>query len=158
MRKRGYLTLTILFASTLVFAQSKADDIAVGELPADVKAVVDAYAQLLKESKSIEEAAAAFKPLAGGSLVGDNGSLASSTLQFGFKKDFNNFKHYQYPVVITRVNKTISRGEGYGPQKIAGPRYKVWIAKDDPAKGMPAPVSIIAPPGGAPRIVNVGSF
>ena len=158
MRKRGYLTLTILFASTLVFAQSKADDIAVGELPADVKAVVDAYAQLLKESKSIEEAAAAFKPLAGGSLVSDNGSLTSSTLQFGFKKDFNNFKHYQYPVVITRVNKTISRGEGYGPQKIAGPRYKVWIAKDDPAKGMPAPVSIIAPPGAAPRIVNVGSF
>lgn len=158
MRKRGYLTLTILFATTLIFAQSKADDIAVGELPADVKAVVDAYAQLLKESKSIEEAAAAFKPLAGGSLVSDNGSLTSSTLQFGFKKDFNNFKHYQYPVVITRVNKTISRGEGYGPQKIAGPRYKVWIAKDDPAKGMPAPVSIIAPPGGAPRIVNVGSF
>jgi len=158
MLKRGYLTLPILFAATLVFAQSKADDIAVGELPADVKAVVDGYAHLLKESQSIDDAAAAFKPLAGGSLVNENGSVTSNTLQFGFKKDFNNFKHYQYPVVITRVNKTISRGEGYGPQKIAGPRYKIWIAKDDPAKGMPAPVSIIAPPGAAPRIVNVGSF
>jgi hypothetical protein len=158
MKKLGLTTISIVFASALLFAQNKADDIPVGDLPADVKAVVDAYAKLLKESRTIDEAAAAFKPLAGGSLVNDNGSLTSNTVQFGFKKDFNNFKHYQYPVVITRVNKTISRGEGYGPQKIAGPRYKIWIAKDDPAKGMPAPVSIIAPEGAAPRIVNVGSF
>lgn len=150
--------LALVAGASLVFGQNKADDIPVTELPAEVKAVVDAYAALLHENKSIDAAAEQFNALAGGSLVKDDGTISSSTRQFGFKKDYNNFKHYAYPVVITRVNKTISNGEGYGARKIAGTRYKVWIAKDDPAKGMPAPVSIIAPAGADPKIVNVGSF
>ncbi len=150
--------LTLMTATTLLFAQSKHDDIPVSELPAEVKAVVDAYATLLHDNKSIDAAAGQFNALAGGSLVNDDGTISSNTRQFGFKKDFNNFRHYAYPVKITRVNKTISNGEGYGARKIAGPRYKIWIAKDDPAKGMPAPVSIIAPAGGGPKIVNIGSF
>lgn len=52
MKKLGFTTISLLFASALIFAKSKADDIPVGDLPADVKAVVDAYAKLLKESKS----------------------------------------------------------------------------------------------------------
>jgi hypothetical protein len=139
-------------------AWNKADDIAVADLPADVKAIVESYAKILKDSKSVEEAATAFGEIAGGTLVNDNGSVSNNTKQFGLKKDFNNFKHYAYPLQITRVNKTVSNGEGYGAKKIAGARYTVWIAKNDPAKGMPAPVTIIAPASGAPKVVNVGSY
>jgi len=145
-------------AANLIFAQSKADDIAPTELPESVKAVLEQYATALKESKTLEEAIAKVAPLSGGSLVQSEGVLSSNTKQFGLKKDFNNFKHYAYPVKITRVNKTQSNGDGYGTTKIAGTRYKIWIAKDDPAKGMPAPVTIIQPNEGAPKIVNVGSY
>lgn len=161
--KRGMIKhcCYLISALTLVFSLAswnKADDIPVGDLPAPVKAVVETYTNILKESKSVEDAAAAFAPIAGGTLVNDNGTVSNNTRQFGLKKDFNNFKHYAYPIKITRVNKTQSNGEGYGSQKIAGARYTVWIAKDDPAKGMPAPVTIIAPASGSPKVVNVGSY
>ncbi len=152
------LIAAALFSVTLLNAQSKADDIPVADLPAEVKSVLEKYAQVLHDSKSVDEAAAGFATLAGGTLVNESGTLTSNTKQFGLKKDFNNFKHYAYPVQITRVNKTVSNGEGYGATKIAGTRYKVWIAKNDPAKGMPAPVTIIVPSSGAPKIVNVGSY
>lgn len=141
-----------------VFGWNKADDIPVEQLPDAVKAVLVSYSHILKESPTVEEAANAFARIAGGSLVNDNGSVSNNTKQFGLKKDFNNFKHYAWPIRITRVNKTVSRGEGYGSKKIAGDRYTIWIAKDDPAKGMPAPVTIIAPPAGEPKVVNVGSY
>lgn len=154
--------LLVAFAATLaisaISAQSKADDIAIADLPTEVKAVLEKYAQVLHESKSVDEAAIGIAPLAGGSLVNESGALTSNTKQFGLKKDFNNFKHYAFPVKITRVNKTLSNGDGYGATKIAGIRYKIWIAKNDPAKGMPAPVTIIAPASGSPKIVNVGSY
>ena len=150
--------VVITLATGLLNAQSKADDIPVGDLPAEVKSVLEKYAQVLHDSKSLEEAAAGFAALAGGSLVNESGALTSNTRQFGLKKDFNNFKHYAYPVQITRVNKTVANGDGYGATKIAGTRYKIWIAKNDPAKGMPAPVTIIAPASGEPKIVNVGSY
>lgn len=152
------MTAGIFFQLNLVSAQSKADDIPVSELPAEVKSVLEQYSTALHDSKSVDEAAAAFAPIAGGSLVNEAGALTGNTRQFGLKKDFNDFKHYAYPVQITRVNKTTSNGEGYGKTKIAGTRYKIWIAKTDPAKGLPAPVTIIAPASGAPKIVNVGSF
>jgi len=156
---RFVLALTV--ASTLggaIWAWNKADDIPVENLPAAVRSVLDKYVQILKESPSVDEAAAAFAQIAGGSLVNDNGSVSNNTKQFGLKKDFNNLKHYAWPIRITRVNKTVSRGEGYGSKKITGDRYTIWIAKDDPAKGLPAPVTIIAPTGGEPKVVNVGSF
>jgi hypothetical protein len=127
-------------------------------LPAAVRSVLEKYVQILKESPSVDEAAAAFAQIAGGSLVNDNGSVSSNTRQFGLKKDFNNLKHYAWSIWITRVNKTVSGGEGYGSKKIAGDRYTIWIAKDDPAKGLPAPVTIIAPTGGEPKVVNVGGL
>lgn len=152
----------MLFMAAMITGQiytwSKADDIPVESLPAAVKEVVESYARILKESKSVDEAAAAFAAIAGGSLVNENGTVSNNTKQFGLKKDFNNFKHYAYPIKITRVNKTVSNGDGYGAAKIAGDRYTVWIAKNDPAKGMPAPVTIIAPASGAPKVVNVGSY
>jgi len=158
MRKYAYLFVVAITFSQAIFSWSKADDIPVESLPAKVKAVVENYARILRESKSVEEAATAIAPIAGGSLVSENGSLSNNTKQFGLKKDFNNIKHYANPIKITRVNKTISKGDGYGAAKIAGDRYTVWIAKDDPAKGMPAPVTLILPASGEPKLVNVGSY
>ena len=157
MRKTTF-TSAILLSTFALTAWNKADDIPVGDLPADVKAVVETYTKILKDSASVEDAATAFAAIAGGTLVNENGSVANNTKQFGLKKDFNNFKHYAYPIQITRVNKTVSNGEGYGSKKIAGARYTVWIAKNDPAKGLPAPLTIIAPSGGAAKVVNVGSY
>lgn len=158
MKRYACLIFAAAIFSQPVFSWSKADDIPVESLPANVKAVVENYVRILRESKSVEEAATAITPIAGGSLVNENGSLSNNTKQFGLKKDFNNIKHYANPIKITRVNKTISRGDGYGAAKIAGDRYTVWIAKDDPAKGMPAPVTLIVPASGEPKIVNVGSY
>ncbi|MFZ5630259.1 MAG: hypothetical protein ACOY5B_14100 [Spirochaetota bacterium] len=145
-------------APAAIFAWNKADDIPAEQLPGAVKSVLVSYTHILKESPTLEDAANAFARIAGGSLVNENGSVSNNTKQFGLKKDLNNFKHYAWPIRITRVNKTVSRGEGYGSKKIAGDRYTIWIAKDDPAKGMPAPVTIIAPAGGEPKVVNVGSY
>jgi hypothetical protein len=156
--KKQFLLAMLALIPISLFAWNRADDIPVEKLPENVKAVVMTYAQILKDSPDVEAAAQAFAKIAGGTLVNEDGSLTNNTKQFGLKKDFNNFKHYAYPIKITRVNKTVSRGEGYGSKKIAGDRYTVWIAKDDPAKGMPAPVTLIAPPNGEPKIVNVGSF
>ncbi len=94
------LIAATFFSGSLLSAQSKADDIPVGDLPAAVKSVLEKYAQVLHDSKSVDAAATG----------------------------------------------------------IAGTRYKIWIAKNDPAKGMPAPVTIIAPASGAAKIVNVGSY
>lgn len=154
------LALIAIFAlvPAAVVAWNKADDIPVEQLPDAVKSVLVSYSHILKESPTVEEAANAFARIAGGSLVNDNGSVSNNTKQFGLKKDLNNFRHYAWPIRITRVNKTVSRGEGYGSKKIAGDRYTIWIAKDDAAKGMPAPVTIIAPPAGEPKVVNVGSY
>jgi hypothetical protein len=151
--------LSVIFcAATASWGQSKRDDIPVTELPATVKTVLEEYARILHDNKSIDDAANAFNAIAGGSLVNDEGKITKNTRQFGFKKDFNDFKHYAYPIKITRVNKSVSNGDGYGKTKIAGTRYKIWIAKDDSAKGMPAPVSIILPAHGDPKVVNIGSY
>ena len=158
MKKYACLLFVAATFSQPVFSWSKADDIPVENLPANAKALVENYVRILRESKSVEEAATAITPVAGGSLVNENGSLSNNTKQFGLKKDFNNIKHYANPIKITRVNKTVSKGDGYGAAKIAGDRYTVWIAKDDPAKGLPAPVTLIVPASGEPKIVNVGSY
>ena len=158
MQKKIIFLLVSAFFSQQIFSWSKADDVPVESLPANVKSVVENYVRILRESKSVEEAATAITPIAGGSLVNENGSLSNNTKQFGLKKDFNNIKHYANPIKITRVNKTVSKGDGYGAAKIAGDRYTVWIAKDDPAKGLPAPVTLIVPASGEPKIVNVGSY
>jgi hypothetical protein len=156
--KKLALMAIFALAPAAIFTWNKSDDIAVEQLPDAVKSVLVSYTQILKESPTVEDAANAFARIAGGTLVNDDGSVTKNTKQFGLKKDFNNFKYYAWPIRITRVNKTVSRGEGYGSKKIAGERYTIWIAKEDPAKGMPAPVTIIAPPDGEPKVVNVGSY
>lgn len=159
MKKIAFLFL--LCAAPLA-AQSKANDIPVDQLPASVKQVLEQYVQILRTSKSVDEAAARFQEIAGGTLVNENGSVSSNTKQFGLKKDFNNVKFYADPLIITRVNATPSNGQGYGKTAIRGMVYKIWIRKKDESQGMPAPVSIMVPEGHetikTPRVINVGSY
>lgn len=159
MKKIAFLFL--LCAAPLA-AQSRANDIPVDQLPASVKQVLEQYVQILRTSKSVDEAAARFQEIAGGTLVNENGSVSSNTKQFGLKKDFNNVKFYADPLIITRVNATPSNGQGYGKTAIRGMVYKIWIRKKDESQGMPAPVSIMVPEGHetikTPRVINVGSY
>ena len=48
--------------------------------------------------------------------------------------------------------------EGYRARSAYTGRQGLEIAKNDPAKGMPAPVTIIAPASNKPKIVNVGNY
>jgi hypothetical protein len=154
------LTLSILLFSLSIFSQAK--DIPLEQLPPDVKTVLETYVDLLRNSADVPAAATKFKDIAGGSLVNDDGSLRSTVAQFGLKKDFNNVKHYANPIKITRVNLNRTNGDGYGKTAIKGNVYKIWIAKDDPAKGMPAPMTIVVPEAHesikTPKVTNVGSY
>jgi hypothetical protein len=160
-RLTSFLFLLSCAAAPLA-AQSRANDIPVDQLPANVKQVLEQYVQILRTSKDVDEAATRITDLAGGTLVGENGKVTSNTRQFGLKKDFNNIKHYADPLIITRVNATPSNGQGYGKTAIKGMVYKIWIRKKNESQGMPAPVSIMVPEGHetitTPRLINVGSY
>lgn len=158
-----FLFPVLFVANAALFAQTKADDIPVSDLPGAVKSVLENYVAILRTSKDLGEAAKRFTEIAGGSLVNEDGkTLRSSTDQFGLKKDFNDIKHYTDPIRVTRVAKFASNGQGYGASAIKGFVYKIWIDKKDPQLGMPAPVSILVPEGHetikTPKVVNIGSF
>lgn len=162
MKRLTTLLFLICCAAAPLAAQSRQNDIPVEQLPAEVKQVLEQYVQILRTSKTVDEAATRFTDIAGGTLVNENGSVSGNTRQFGLKKDFNNIKHYADPLIITRVNATPSNGQGYGKTAIKGMVYKIWIRKKDEKQGMPAPVSILVPEGHesikTPRVVNVGSY
>ena len=155
-----FLCVSIFISSLSLFSQ--ATDIPVETLPPEVKAVLEKYVDILRNSGSLDNAAVKFKEIAGGSLVNEDGTLRSTVAQFGLKKDFNNVKHYANPIKITRVNVTFSNKDGYGKTAIKGKVYQIWIAKDDPAKGMPAPIRVLVPEGHdsitTPKVTNVGSY
>ncbi len=146
-------------------AQGKANDISVGQLPAEVKKVLVQYIDLLSTSKNLAECASKFATIAGGSLVNestDKITLRSSVEPYALKKDYENCKFYAQPVEITRVNVSRTAGSGFGATTLAGTIYKVWIAKKEGEVGLPAPVSIIVPENHktikTPKIINIGSF
>ncbi|MBN1187589.1 MAG: hypothetical protein JXB49_35265 [Bacteroidales bacterium] len=146
----------------LVIGQSKVNDIPVDELPSNVKDVLVEYIAILK-SESLDICYDKFKSIAGGTLVNESGTnLRTGIKDYSLKKDFQDIKFYKDPPEITRVNKTMSNGQGYGASAIKGYVYKVWIAKIDPSNGMPAPVSIMVPEDHptikTPKVVNIGSF
>lgn len=154
--------MALIFTGSFAGAQTKANDIPIKDLPAEVQQVLNKYAEILG-SESLEKCAEAFITIAGGSLVNEAGSkLGIAVPQFSLKKDFNHFRHYASPLVITRVNKTFSNGQGYGESKIKGWVYKIWIDKKNSADGMPAPISIMVPEGHAtiksPKVVGIGSL
>lgn len=157
---KTFFCVSIFLFSLSLFSQAK--DIPVETLPADVKSILEKYVNILRNSGSLEAAAVQFKEIAGGSLVNEDGSLRSTVAQFGLKKDFNNIKHYANPIQVTRVNVTYSNKDGYGKTAIKGKVYQIWIAKDDPAKGMPAPIRVLVPEGHdsitTPKVTNIGSY
>ncbi|MDP2341761.1 MAG: hypothetical protein Q8O67_12450 [Deltaproteobacteria bacterium] len=151
------------FVSVEARAQSKANDIAVDALPANVKAVLVEYVAMLRASKDIDTAAKGLVPLAGGGVVDPTGTkLRTDVPRFSLKKDFDNVKFYADPLVITRVNATPSNGQGFGASAIKGMVYKIWIGKKEGGAGMPAPISVMVPDGHAtiktPKVVNIGSL
>lgn len=157
------ILLISLACSFQIFAQQDAKgDIPINSLPTEVKSVLEKYVEILRTSSNLDDAAAKVVELAGGTLVNEDGSLRNTIKPFSLKKDFNNVKHYLNPITITRVNLSSTSGAGYGKTAVKGKVYKVWIAKDDPAKGMPAPTSIIVPEGhptiNSPKLINIGSF
>ncbi|HMU81763.1 MAG TPA: hypothetical protein PKE49_18020 [Leptospiraceae bacterium] len=161
MRSIVFAVLVAIIAPLM--AQTKANDIPVEKLPADVKQVLEQYVNILRTSKSLDECATRFTSIAGGSLVTDEkGTLRDTVKPFSLKKDFNDIKQYADPIVITRVNATPSNGQGYGSSAIKGMVYKIWIAKKDASIGMPAPVSILVPEGHptitTPKVVGIGSY
>src|ERR1035437_911998 len=160
--KKLFIIITLIGSVTFAnksFAQSKANDIPVNNLPADVKSVLGKYIKILK-SPDLDACATAFLEIAGGGLVNPNFpvSLRSDIKMYSLKKDFENIKFYSDPVVITRVNVIQSNGYGFGKTAIAGTIYKIWIKKKDGINGMPAPVQIMVPKGNAaittPKVVN----
>jgi len=164
--KKLFVILTLITTVGLAdncFAQSKANDIAVKSLPAEVKTVLDKYIKILK-SPTLDECATAFLTIAGGGLVNETFpvTLRTTVKPYSLKKDFDDVKFYKDPVVITRVNVSQSNGNGLGATAIAGTIYKIWIQKKEGVAGLPAPVQIMVPKGNAevttPKVVNIGSF
>jgi len=165
MKKIGLIVCMLIGFGLSAQAQSKAGDIPVAKLPADVKKIVEEYVNILTTSQDLDDCAKRFTSIAGGSLINEdpeNVTLLSTVQPFSLKKDFNNIKFYTQPVQITRVNVSETSGTGYGASKVAGKIYKVWINKKNPKQGMPAPVSIIVPEGHSsiktPKVINIGSF
>jgi hypothetical protein len=157
--------LSLLFYSfmQLSFAQSKANDIPVDQLPAEVKAVLEQYLKILSTSANLDECATNMMAVAGGSLVDEAGASLRSTIKpYSLKKDYDNYKFYASPTVITRVNKTQSNGSGFGASAIKGTVYKIWIGKKNGSAGLPAPISIMVPEGHAtiktPKVIAIGSL
>lgn len=162
--KQFFLSFVFALAAiSFAQAQGRAGDIPVSQLPAEVKAVLVQYVDILRNSKDLDECANSVMTVFGGSLVNDDGSaLRSSIKDFSLKKDYNDVKWYANPIKITRVNVSYTNGDGYGESAIKGKRYKIWIDKADKSTGMPAPISIVVPEGHAsiktPKVVNIGSL
>jgi hypothetical protein len=161
--KQLLFALAILLSSQVAFAQSKANDIPVDQLPAEVKTVLEKYLNILRSSPELDLVAEQFLEIAGGSLVNEDGkTLRGSIKPYSLKKDFTGVNLYANPVVITRVNKTFSNGDGFGESALRGNVYKIWIAKKAGGAGMPAPISIIVPEGHpsikTPKVVGIGSL
>lgn len=145
-----------------VSAQSRKNDIPVQQVPKEVLETLEAYAKALS-AETIEKCAEAFIAIAGGGLVNETGDkLRTDVPQFSLKKDHSNFKFYAFPLQITRVNRSVSNGDGYGPSAIKGTVYKIWIGKKPGTAGMPAPISIMVPDGHptikTPRVIGIGSL
>ncbi len=162
MKKLALTVLGLLVFSVMGFSQSRANDIPVKDLPKEVKTVLDQYVQILN-SENLDVCAKKFMEVAGGALVNPAGTeLRSGKKEYSLKKDFENIKFYSQPVVISRVNKTYSNGQGYGASAIKGYVYKIWIDKTNPDFGRPAPISILVPENHTtiktPKVVNIGSF
>lgn len=160
--KQSRVTVLLLVAVAIFMAVPSAaqrKDIPREEVPADVIGVLNAYMKILTASPSLEACAAEVAKIAAGHMLSRNGGIAEDVMRYGLKKDFQNAKFYRMPVVITRVQRIENDYDGYGPTLFRGTRYRIWIAKKEGVPGLPAPIPIIKPETGAPRIVTtIGSL
>lgn len=159
MKKVTFVLIAVFFAIYGVHAQQK--DIAVSDLPVEVKNLVQEYVNILTTSADLDECANRFLSIAGGGLVNPNGNaLRNSVKPYSLKKDFNNIKFYKNPVEIVRVAKTKTGQAGYGASALAGDWYKIYIAKKDGSQ--PAPVHVVVPINHpsikTPKVIQGGSF
>jgi len=163
MKKFFLFFVFALAAVSFAQAQGSAGDISVRKLPAEVKAALVQYVDILRNSKDLDECANNVMAVFGGSLVNDDGTaLRSAIKDFSLKKDYNNVEWYANPIKITRVNVSYTNRDGYSESAIKGKKYKIWIDKADKSNGMPAPISIVVPEEHAtiktPKVVSIGSL
>lgn len=134
-------------------------EITASELPPDVLDVLNRYCSILSTSPDLETCAKRLAAISGGHLVNAQGTISRDVFEFSLKKDFQNIRFYRVPPVITRIVMETDSYDGYGPTMIEGTRYKIWIAKKEGAPGLPAPIPVIKPVKGEPKVVsNIGSL
>jgi len=154
MSKRIFVTAALfLMLIGNLFSQTK--DISESKLPDDVKEVLNEYIKILQNATDLNDAASKVKSIFAGHLLNSEGEVDKDVYYFSLKKDYNNAKFYQYPVEITRISRTMNDYDGFQETLFEGTRYKIWIAKKDGVAGLPAPVPIIKPSKGAPKVVSV---
>lgn len=161
MKRLHVVVLLMVSAFFFLAGQSIAQrkDIPMEEVPADVIEVLNRYMNILTTSPTLEACGVAVGKIAAGHMLSTNGGISDDVMQFSLKKDYQNAKFYKYPVVITRVQRIENDYDGYGSTLFQGVRYRIWIAKKDGVAGMPAPIPIIKPASGAPKIVTtIGSL
>ena len=160
MEKTALIVCLMFALSGAVFAAPK--ELEPSAAPEDVVETLNAYLTALSSCASVDEAGNVLlsKGLVGGHLLSTDGTQVSSdALQFSLKKDFENVKFYTVPAVITRITVEESSYDGFRKTLFEGTRYKIWIKKKPGVAGLPAPVPVIKPKAGKPRVVStVGSL
>ncbi len=150
---------SIVIISLLLPLNAARKEITASELPPDVLDVLNRYCSILSTSPDLETCAEGLAAISGGHLVNSQGSISRDVFEFSLKKDFQNIRFYRVPPVITRIVMETDSYDGYGPTLIQGTRFKIWIAKKQGTPGLPAPIPIIKPAKGEPKVVsNIGSL
>ncbi|MBP7735017.1 MAG: hypothetical protein KA369_03500 [Spirochaetes bacterium] len=146
------ITVLLFWAGS---TRARQTDIPVDQVPADVIEVLNRYLRILSTSTSLDACAMEVAKISGGHMLSQSGAISRDVLPYSLKKDYENVKFYKVPAVITRVAYSEDDYDGFGPTLIQGARYKIWIAKKDGVAGLPAPIPIIKPKDGKPKIVTV---
>lgn len=164
MRRKNisFIISMILAVSILAPAPAAPKEIEPSDLPNDVVETLNAYLTVLTLSKSAEDAGAALiaKSLIGGHLISTDGKSASrDIIEFSLKKDRENVRFYALPADISRVTVSENDYDGFQKTLFEGTRYKIWIRKKPGISGMPAPIPVIKPANGRPKVVStIGSL
>jgi len=154
--------LSVAFAApTLALTYA---DVARAEDPAPDPKAVDKIKQFLEICVNTADLNEAGKKVVAAKLVqlskidkNDSSQLNGDSLRFAFKKAHDNAKFYQ--VKITRVQETATSAVGFGPTAQKGKLYKYFVAKKEGVNGMPAPIHVFFPEGGAePVLYDFGSL
>ncbi|MDD5149594.1 MAG: hypothetical protein PHC28_03825 [Flavobacterium sp.] len=152
------IVCNLFFISANLYSQKK--EIKKSKIPTDVVNVLNKYIEILTTSESVEAAAEKLIEIAGGNLLTPSMyAITEDVKMYSLKKDWQNAQLYSYPVKITRCILTPNGTDGYQETYIKGDWYKIWIDKKLDERGMPAPISIIKPLNGEPKIIsNIGSL